>query len=202
MRTSLSWVGFGLTLAATLPGCLEVPGRRDHVWLSVGQQGPTDDLGLPNTGLQVDDATAYGATYINVPESGGLGWELGLRRAKGSTSGAGATRAELSTWTFEGGGVWAGSQEERVLVPFAGGGWTLTRGHLQEQNGALLDRYDDVTLGLYVHGGVWARVSDAFGFGLDLRYVFGPGIEDRSNLVKLNQRLDHLEAAVFVSWSF
>ena len=95
----------GLTLLVLLPGCMTFSGRRDHLWLSVGQQGPTEDVGLPNTGLQVDSATSLAVTYLNVPDAGGAGWEVGLRHARGKTNEAGSS-AELETWTFEGGGLW------------------------------------------------------------------------------------------------
>lgn len=140
--------------------------RPNHIAILLGQRSLDEDDYEP-----VEDQIVFGFEFWREHADDVVGWEAGLQGS--------GDDGEIAGFDVEGstGELYGGVRKSfgtGAIRPYVAAGLSVIRSEV-EVDGFGSD--DDTSLGLYAHGGVLFAVTPTFHVGLDLRGLFGSGME-------------------------
>ena len=159
--------------------------------LMVGRRTLDDDVAWD----QLDEHSMFGFEYASCGESG-LGFDMAMSFSGETTedpgSGVDVTGSLLETdfggrYTFSG----------LPVYPYLQAGLGFVLASVEAESGGITASDEDVSLGLYFGGGVYAVLGSSFLVGVSVRALTGTSVE----IVGIDTEADHQEAAVLIGWS-
>lgn len=123
----------------------------------------------------VDGEVAFGIEYFHEIDNG-IGWEVGGMGSLG-TKGAVGGNVDVTGAAAE---IYAGARyiyRRDRLHPYVGGGLSAIFAGVDDDNVGQVADDQDLTMGVYLHGGFQYDLTSFLFIGLDLRTLFGTDLE-------------------------
>lgn len=158
--------------------------------LMVGRRTLDDDVAWD----QLDEQSMFGFEFASRGESG-LGFDVAVSYSQETTedpgTGIDVTGSLLET-DFGGRYTFGGLP----VYPYLQGGLGVVLASVEAESGGITASDEDVGVGLYFGGGVYAVLGSSFLVGVSVRALTGTSVE----IVGIDTDADHQEAAVFIGW--
>jgi hypothetical protein len=173
---------------AALPPAAPSHATDNCLRLYVGQRMFDEDFWSP-----LEDQLTLGLEFASENPAHFVGWEAGAMYSFDEDEVAGFD-VDASTWELYGGVRKTLLDSDSTLRPYLGAGLAWITGDV-EVSGVGSD--DDDSFGVYLHGGIDARVSNSFFVGADLRGLLGTEVD----IAGVSGDADYLQIALALGWS-
>lgn len=167
-----AWSCSSVPVSSGPAGVPAVPSYGDvsrHLALYYGERELDEDDFEP-----VDELDTYGLAFSWVPESGGLGGEVGVFLSSADESVGGV---DLDVETIELFGGVRHTFGGEALRPYLAGGISFLQADVEGSVGPFEVEEDDDTFGLYVSAGLLAFVTPEVTLGAEYRLLLGTDVE-------------------------
>ena len=170
--------------------------KANSVRLLIGQQNLDEEAWAPT-----DELRAIGIGYAHEAPDSPVGFEVGLQLAQESeeafVSGLGIVDFSVENLSFSV-GVRRTLLRDRMVQPFIGAGLEIASVTAEGVFGSISVEDDDVSPGVYLHGGVMVWLGEAARIGIDGRIVRGTDV----TLFGAEGDVDYEQLGVFLAFVF